>query len=109
MSRCSFARVTAKTASVGKFDPDIDLHRGRPGHESARGAFRNARARQRPRADYARSVPPLFPDFLENPASYQAVVAFWDRLVSDVERSLGQADEWGRWVPRHFADGTPMD
>jgi hypothetical protein len=53
---------------------------------------------------------PLFPDFLENAASYEAAVAFWDRLVSDIERSLGQADEWGRWIPVRYADGvTPID
>jgi hypothetical protein len=52
---------------------------------------------------------PLFPDFLESADSYDAAVAFWDRLVSDVERSLGQQDEWGRWIPLHYADGvTPM-
>jgi hypothetical protein len=60
--------------------------------------------------DYARTVPPLFPDFLENAASYDAVVAFWHEVVRDIERSLGQEDEWGRWIPMHFADGvTPID
>jgi hypothetical protein len=54
-------------------------------------------------------MPPLFADFLENPASYEAAVAFWDRLVREIEASLGQDDQWGTWIPRHFANGTPMD
>ena len=41
-----------------------------------------------PEPDYARSVPPFWPDFLENPASYQAVVSFWDRQVRDAQWSL---------------------
>jgi len=54
-------------------------------------------------------MPLLFSDFLENPDSYEAAVAFWDRLVTDIERSLGQEDEWGPWIPRHYGDGvTPM-
>jgi hypothetical protein len=60
--------------------------------------------------DYARAMVPLFPDFLENADSYEAAVAFWDELVSDIEGSLGQEDEWGRWIPMHFADGvTPIE
>ncbi len=55
-------------------------------------------------------MPHLFPDFLDNDASYEAVVSFWDRLVTTVERSVGQDDEWGRWIPLHYADGvTPID
>jgi hypothetical protein len=55
-------------------------------------------------------VPQLFPDFLDNVDSYEAVVRFWDQLVTEVERSLGQEDEWGRWIPMHYADGvTPID
>jgi len=51
----------------------------------------------------------LFSDFLQNPDSYDAAIAFWERLVTDVERSVGQEDEWGRWIPVHYGDGTPME
>jgi hypothetical protein len=54
-------------------------------------------------------MPRLLSDFLENPDSYEAAVAFWDRLVTDVERALGQDDEWGPWIPKHYGDGTPME
>ncbi len=51
----------------------------------------------------------LFADFVDDPDQYEAVERYWGNLVADIARNLGQTGEWPRWIPRHFADGTPMD
>lgn|SRR5690606_32115395 len=51
----------------------------------------------------------LFPDFLENPESYKASELVWTRAAREVAASMHQEQEWQRWIPRHFANGTPME
>ena len=42
----------------------------------------------------------LFEDFLENEERFQACRDYWEELVEDVARSLGQAGEWKPWISR---------
>jgi hypothetical protein len=51
----------------------------------------------------------LFGDFLETPEAYHACEQYWEQLVREIAVSLAQAGEWERWIPRHFANGTPFE
>jgi hypothetical protein len=51
----------------------------------------------------------LFEDFLDNVQQYRASERYWEDLVRDVARTTGQSGEWQPWIPRQFADGTPME
>jgi len=54
-------------------------------------------------------VQKLYQDFLESPDRYRACETYWEQLVDDVSKSLNQQGEWKRWIPRHFADGSPFE
>ena len=51
----------------------------------------------------------LFESFLIDAEQYQACERYWAELISNITKSLGQTGEWARWIPRHYADGTPFD
>jgi hypothetical protein len=52
----------------------------------------------------------LFPGFLSDDQSYDRCTEFWRALVEEIERSLGQVDEWSRWLPEFYGNGvTPLD
>ncbi|HSH82302.1 MAG TPA: hypothetical protein VLA19_27560 [Herpetosiphonaceae bacterium] len=51
----------------------------------------------------------LFEDFLDSAEQYEACELYWEQLVRDIAESLGQTREWQRWIPRHYADGTPFE
>jgi hypothetical protein len=51
----------------------------------------------------------LYADFLDNIESYKASESTWENLVRDISMEINQSGEWHRWVPRTFADGTPME
>jgi hypothetical protein len=51
----------------------------------------------------------LFENFLDDSEQYEAAVRYWEQLVWEIAESLGQRGEWQRWVPRHYADGTPFE
>jgi hypothetical protein len=51
----------------------------------------------------------LFASFLEDPAQYREAEQYWETLVADVAESMNQANEWHRWIPLEYADGTPIE
>jgi hypothetical protein len=51
----------------------------------------------------------LFENFLDNTDSYEACERYWEKLIHDITHSLGQTDEWPRWIPQCYANGTPME
>src|SRR5690348_682893 len=51
----------------------------------------------------------LFESFLDDPEQYRDSEKYWELLVSSIANSLGQTGEWPRWIPRQYADGTPME
>ncbi len=51
----------------------------------------------------------LFESFLEDPEQYRASEQYWETLVWEVAKSMNQTDEWHQWIPRQYADGTPME
>jgi hypothetical protein len=51
----------------------------------------------------------LFESFLDSEAEYLACEGYWETLVSDIAESLGQTNEWRRWIPRQYANGTVME
>lgn len=51
----------------------------------------------------------IFDDFLDNSERYEACERYWEQLVSTIAESLGQTGEWQRWIPLHYADGTPFE
>lgn len=54
-------------------------------------------------------IHPLFQNFLDSTEEYKACEIYWEQLVNDIAQSLGQPGEWPRWIPRTYADGTPLD
>ena len=51
----------------------------------------------------------LFESFLDDPEQYRSAEQYWEALVADVAKSMNQTNEWRRWIPREYADGTPME
>jgi hypothetical protein len=51
----------------------------------------------------------LFESFLDDPEQYRAAEQYWATLVADVANSMNQTNEWRQWIPREYADGTPME
>ena len=51
----------------------------------------------------------LFELFLDSVEQYRASERYWEDSVSAIAESLGQAGEWQPWIPRQFADSTPME
>lgn len=51
----------------------------------------------------------LFEDFLVNSDSYHACERFWEQLTSEIVSREARSSEWKRWIPRSFANGTPME
>ena len=51
----------------------------------------------------------LFPDFLENPESYRASEFVWAKAALELAALMHQEEQWQRWIPRHFANGTPLE
>src|SRR5262249_46854120 len=51
----------------------------------------------------------LFESFLEHEDEYRACERYWRELIADAAASIGQPDEWRSWIPRHWANGTPME
>ncbi len=50
----------------------------------------------------------LFRDYLLFEDQYEGAREFWERLVEDVARQMGQEGEWQPWMPRTFWNGTPI-
>jgi hypothetical protein len=50
----------------------------------------------------------LFENFLENTEEYTASEMHWKKIIDKIERSLQQEGEWKPWIPRQFANGTPI-
>lgn len=51
----------------------------------------------------------LFESFLDSEDQYRACERYWEMLVIDVAKSLGQPNEWPRWIPRQYANGAAME
>jgi len=51
----------------------------------------------------------LFKEFLEDASVYRACEQFWEQLTARAAASVGQTGEWQSWMPRHYANGTPME
>lgn len=51
----------------------------------------------------------LFKDFLINRNVYIKCQNYWHRLVLRLEEKVNQKDEWHRWIPTHFENGTPFE
>ena len=51
----------------------------------------------------------LFENFLNDPEEYQASERYWEDVVKSIAQSLGQEDEWNRWIPRSYPNGTPVE
>jgi hypothetical protein len=54
-------------------------------------------------------VKKLFVDFLDNVVSYRSCESIWEKMFEDLATSMNQGSEWRRWIPRSFANGTPME
>lgn len=53
-------------------------------------------------------VQKLFESFLDSEAGYLACEGYWETLVYEISESLAQTNEWRRWIPREYANGTVM-
>ena len=51
----------------------------------------------------------LYPNFLDDPAEYEACEKYWQRLVTKVAAAAAQHGEWTPWIPRHYPNGTPVE
>lgn len=51
----------------------------------------------------------MFESFLEDPEQYRAAEQHWEALVADIAESMNQANEWHRWIPLTYANGTPIE
>lgn len=51
----------------------------------------------------------LFEDFLDSAEKYKACEQYWERLVRDIEDSLGETGDWQQWIPRHNPNGTHVE
>lgn len=54
-------------------------------------------------------IKPLYEDFLDSPAAYRACKDYWKNLTTDLASAIGQAGEWSPWIPRHYANGLPIE
>ncbi|MDP3151498.1 MAG: hypothetical protein Q8N23_02435 [Archangium sp.] len=54
-------------------------------------------------------VTKLFASFLDDPTAYSECERFWAAQVRDVEKSLGQSEEWKRWIPQVHPNGQPVE
>jgi hypothetical protein len=54
-------------------------------------------------------IHPLFERFLDDPAVYFDCVQFWRELANKVACWVEGPTDWHSWIPRSYADGTPMD
>jgi hypothetical protein len=54
-------------------------------------------------------VKKLLEDFLDSPESYKRAEDLWEKSIDGLAASLHQKGQWKRWIPRHFANGTPME
>jgi hypothetical protein len=41
--------------------------------------------------------------------AFEERVARWETLIRGVELEVGSADEWRRWIPLRYEDGTPIE
>lgn len=51
----------------------------------------------------------LLESFLDNPEQYRMAEQYWESLVAEVAKSMNQTNEWHQWIPREYADGTPIE
>jgi hypothetical protein len=51
----------------------------------------------------------LYDKFLDDPNVYRACERYWNDLTSHIAESLGQCEQWTLWIPRRWANGTPME
>jgi hypothetical protein len=51
----------------------------------------------------------VFDDFMDSDEAWARCEAYWERLLHDVESSLGQHGEWEAWGSNRFANGTLME
>lgn len=50
-----------------------------------------------------------FERFLDEPEVYRACQQFWEQLTADIALSIGSATDWEPWIPRTYANSTPME
>jgi hypothetical protein len=50
----------------------------------------------------------LYERFLDDPEVYRACEQFWQQLTTSVALSTGSAQDWRSWIPRTYANGTPI-
>lgn len=51
----------------------------------------------------------LFENFLDSAEMYEACTRYWNRLIHDIEDSLGQNGEWQHWILDRYPDGERVE